>query len=269
MEKNLEIVMQKEVLGKEFKVYGSIEAPLFLAKNVAEWIEYGKTNEGYYNVSKMLLLVDKDEKVVITNRDSGVKTAYLTEDGLYEVLMQSRKPIAKEFKKKVKEILRTIRKTGGYVGNGEMFVNTYFPFLDEQTKILMFREMVKTIDNLNEKLEEQQPAVEFTNTVLNTEDNILVRHLAKIAHNNGIEIGEKRLYGKLREWDMIMKETNEPYQKYIDMGVFKVKARSIITPYGSTKIVHTLMVTPYGQVYIINKLRREIAASQQTMTASI
>lgn len=62
---------------------------------MAEWIDYSKTSQGYYNVSKMLLTIDEDEKITITNSNSGGKKVYLTEDGLYEVLMQSRKPIAK------------------------------------------------------------------------------------------------------------------------------------------------------------------------------
>ena len=104
------------VLGKELTMYGTLENPLFLAKDVAEWIEYSKTSEGYYNVSKMLMTVDEDEKITITisNSDSGngYSAKCLTEDGLYEVLMQSRKPIAKRFKKEVKRILKELRLKG-------------------------------------------------------------------------------------------------------------------------------------------------------------
>lgn len=115
MNNQLEVIDERKVLGKNFRFYGSIENPLFLAKDIAEWIEYSKTSEGYYNVSKMVSTVDESEKMTITNSNSGGKTIFLTEDGLYEVLMQSRKPIAKEFKKEVKEILRTIRKHGVYM----------------------------------------------------------------------------------------------------------------------------------------------------------
>ena len=95
---NLTIINEQEVLGKHFVVYGDFDNPLFLAKDVAEWIEYSKTSEGYYNVSRMVNTVDESEKITITNNNSGGKVTFLTEDGLYEVLMQSRKPIAKEFK---------------------------------------------------------------------------------------------------------------------------------------------------------------------------
>lgn len=110
----LKVIDERIVLEKEFRIYGTVENPLFLAKDVAEWIDYSKTSQGYYNTSKMLMTVDEDEKLTITNSNSGGSKIYLTEDGLYEVLMQSRKPIAKQFKKKVKEILKSIRKHGMY-----------------------------------------------------------------------------------------------------------------------------------------------------------
>ena len=107
----LKVLNEQEVLGKQFKVYGTAEEPLFLAKDVAEWIEYDTSS-----VNKMLANVDDDEKVrknVPTL--GGIQESWcLTENGLYEVLMQSRKPIAKQFKKEVKEILKTIRKHGIY-----------------------------------------------------------------------------------------------------------------------------------------------------------
>lgn len=105
----LKVLNEQEVLGKHFKVYGTPEEPLFLAKDVADWIKHS-------NPRMMLQTVDDDEKGVRNvYTPGGMQEAWcLTEDGLYEVLMQSRKPIAKEFKKKVKEILKTIRKHGLY-----------------------------------------------------------------------------------------------------------------------------------------------------------
>lgn len=109
----LKVLNEQEVLGKQFRVYGTAEEPLFLAKDVAEWIEYSVSN-----VSKMLAAVDDEEKTIRTIVTSGsnyqTEAWFLTEDGLYEVLMQSRKLIAKQFKKEVKEILKTIRKHGIY-----------------------------------------------------------------------------------------------------------------------------------------------------------
>lgn len=107
----LKVLNEQEVLGKQFKVYGTAEEPLFLAKDVAEWIDYDASS-----VNKMLANVDDDEKVRknVPTLGGMQESWCLTENGLYEVLMQSRKPIAKQFKKEVKEILKTIRKHGIY-----------------------------------------------------------------------------------------------------------------------------------------------------------
>ena len=109
----LQVINEQEEIEKEFRVYGTIDEPLFLAKDVATWIEHS-------NPRMMLKKIDEDEKVVNNIYTLGgiQETWFLTENGLYEVLMQSRKPIAKEFKKKVKEILKELRK-----GN-QVLVNT-------------------------------------------------------------------------------------------------------------------------------------------------
>lgn len=107
----LKVLNEQEVLGKQFRVYGTVEEPLVLAKDVADWIEYDTSS-----VNKMLANVDDDEKVRknVPTLGGMQESWCLTENGLYEVLMQSRKPIAKQFKKEVKEILKTIRKHGIY-----------------------------------------------------------------------------------------------------------------------------------------------------------
>lgn len=103
------IIHQANVLGHDLPIYGTAENPMFLAKDIAELIEHS-------NPSSMLATVDDDEKLVETMFISGQNRNYwfLTEHGLYEVLMQSRKPIAKQFKKQVKQILSQIRQRGVY-----------------------------------------------------------------------------------------------------------------------------------------------------------
>ncbi|PDZ01391.1 hypothetical protein COD89_14050 [Bacillus thuringiensis] len=107
---NLSVVHQQEVLGRSFKVYGTVEEPLFLALDVAKWIEHS-------NPTMMLKSVDEDEKRLnFVYTSTGNKDAwFLTEDGIYELLMLSRKPIAKQWKKEVKKILKNIRLNGGHV----------------------------------------------------------------------------------------------------------------------------------------------------------
>lgn len=112
----LTVINEQEVLGKHFRIFGTIDNPLFLAKDVAGWIEYDVSS-----INKMLNNIDDDEKVRKNVPTPGgiQKSWFINEDGLYEVLMQSRKPIAKSFKKKVKEILKSIRKKGAYIRNQE------------------------------------------------------------------------------------------------------------------------------------------------------
>lgn len=101
----IELVTKQEILGKEFMAYGSIEEPYFLAKNVADLI-------GHSNITMMLNSVDEDEKIVLRTKDSLGRennAAFLTENGLYEVLMLSRKPVAKQFKKAIKQLLHELR----------------------------------------------------------------------------------------------------------------------------------------------------------------
>ncbi|MFI3255588.1 MAG: BRO family protein [Eubacteriales bacterium] len=127
MKKELMSFTHREVLGKIFTIYGDFENPMFLAKDVAEWIDYSykDSRKIHRDVSKMLQSVDEDEKVKCTLNLGGedclhggvranTEMWFLTEDGLYEVLMQSRKPIAKAFKKEVKQILKAIRKQGAF-----------------------------------------------------------------------------------------------------------------------------------------------------------
>ena len=103
----LQVIEQREILGKQLTIYGDFEDPLFLAKEVAEWIDYDVSS-----INKMISNVDEDEKVrnIIPTLGGNQEMWFLTEDGLYEVLMQSRKPIAKQFKKEVKTLLKNIRK---------------------------------------------------------------------------------------------------------------------------------------------------------------
>lgn len=106
----IQVLKQTELCGRQFSVYGTTEEPLFKANEVATIIEHS-------TITKMLALVDEDEKGVyqLSTPGGNQQVWMLTEGGLYEVLLQSRKPIAKQFKKGVKQILHEVRTTGGYL----------------------------------------------------------------------------------------------------------------------------------------------------------
>lgn len=122
----LQVIRTDNFHGQPLDIYGDEQEPLFLARAVAEMIDYSKTSQGYYDVQSMLRKVDEDEKIkgiplegTTENFRSGQQVWFLTEHGLYEVLMRSSKPKAKEFKKVVKNILKEIR-TQGYYIQGEL-----------------------------------------------------------------------------------------------------------------------------------------------------
>ena len=138
MENNLIIFEEREVLGRDFKIYGDKDNPLFLAKDVAEWIEHS-------NVSMMLEKVDDEEKEIIRRGtlNNTYSAWFLTEDGLYEVLMQSRKPIAKQFKKEVKKILKELRNTGKVD-----LIENKIQFIDDEKEKQLTKELYKLQETL-------------------------------------------------------------------------------------------------------------------------
>lgn len=113
----VEVIAEREICGKQFRVWNTPEEPLFLAKDVAEWLGY----EGKQCSKNMCRYVSDDEKVKLTawmprsNHYRRIQLWFLTEDGLYELAMLSTKPKAKQFKKEVKKMLKEIRLTGGYI----------------------------------------------------------------------------------------------------------------------------------------------------------
>ncbi|HFQ8798651.1 TPA: phage antirepressor [Clostridioides difficile] len=244
---NLQTIKEQELLGKEFKVYGTLENPLFLARDVAEWIDYSKTSEGYYNTSKMLMSIDEDEKVTITNSNSGGNKLFLTEDGLYEVLMQSRKQIAKQFKKEVKKILKEIRKTGGYIHTTE-------DMSDDEIMARALQVAQRKIESKNRELEEKN---RFINQIASSKNSLLVREVAKvISKSNGIIIGEKRLYEKLRLWGLVFKNSTEAKQFAVEKGYLETVEGTRETSTG-VFTYRTTRVTGKGQEYILKRLLKE------------
>lgn len=108
----IKIINKSTFLDKEIDVWGSVERPLFRAKDVVDWLKAK-------NVTMVIDRVDEEERLKFNLGRNGGNTWFLTEDGLYEVLMQSRKPVAKQFKKGVKKILHEIRTKGGYIATNE------------------------------------------------------------------------------------------------------------------------------------------------------
>ena len=258
--KQLQIIDEREVLGKQLRIYGDFENPLFLAKDIAEWIDYSKNSNGAYNISNMLKTIDDDEKLVLKILISGQnrEMLFVTEEGLYEVLMQSTKPIAKIFKKKVKEILKDVRKYGMYATD-ELLDNPDL-IIKMATRLKEEKEKNK---ELEDKMKENKPKIIFADSVETSKNTILIGELAKIIKQNGVDIGQKRLFTWLRDNGFLIKregtDYNMPTQKSMELELFEIKETAVTHSDGHISINKTPKVTGKGQVYFINKFLKDIA----------
>lgn len=213
----LQIINQQEVLGKDFKVYGTPDEPLFLAKDVAEWIEHSDS-------AKMIQNVDENEKVpnIVRTLGGNQTTWFLTEDGLYEVLMLSRKPIAKQFKAKVKEILKDIRRHGMYATN-ELLDNPDL-LIEAATRIKVQRQQIQQLEAdksaLTVDLAIAQPKAAYFDELVDR--NLLTgfRETAKL-----LKISEKKFVAFLIEHKYIYRDRNGKLCPHADKnnGLFEVK----------------------------------------------
>ena len=243
----IRVIDEREVLGKQFKIYGDFETPLFLAKDVAERLELT-------NVSDMISRVDTNEVTKLNLGGLQGECNFLTEDGLYEVLMQSRKPIAKAFKKEVKEILKSIRKHGAYMTDNTLEEALTSPdfLIRLATELKNEKEARKKAED---KIAEDKPKVLFAEAVNASSTSILIGDLAKILKQNGYDTGQKRLFEILRNKGFLMKtgsSKNMPTQKAMEMGLFEVKETTINNPDGSIRVTKTTKVTGAGQQFFIN-----------------
>ena len=240
----LQIIAEQTLFGKEFKVYGTAEEPLFLAKNVAELIDYDKNKVG-----QMLITVDEEEKENLPIFYSGqVRNMwFLKEEGLYEVLMQSRKPIAKAFKKEVKQILKTIRKNGMYATD-ELLDNPDL-LIKVATKLKEEREKNK---ELQAKIIIDKPKVDFFDEIISSEDTIDMRTVAGLLNIKGL--GRNKLFELLRT-KKILDSRNIPYKRFQDAGYFKIIENKNSDKFGKERVTTKTVVFQKGLDYLRKILR--------------
>lgn len=240
----LTVIQETEILGKKIKMYGTIEFPWFLAKDVAEWIDYSKSN-GKYQISNMIKKVDDEEKGLKSfNTLGGVQeTWFLTEDGLYECCMRSTKDEAKLLKKEIKKYLKSIRLTGAAIPEGreQEMVSYYFSSLSQETQ-------GKIVNELIEKNKELQ---QFYNDLINTEGLMDINTVAK-----ELGIGEYHLFAYLRGKKVFFynkDKVNVPYERFRKEGKFAVKE----TPCHDGQIRNVTYATKKGLEYIRKLLRKD------------
>lgn len=238
--------------------FGSVRAvsvndePYFVGKDVAEILGYERPTDA---VRKR---VDSDDRgVAKMETPSGAQEmTIINESGLYSLILSSKLPKAKEFKRWVTaEVLPAIRKTGGYVNDTAQFVESYFGQLEPNQKhalTMMFDESKR----MSAQLKEQAPKVLFANAVETAHNSILIGDLAKIIRQNGVDIGQKRLFDWMRQNGYLIKDgqsKNMPTQKAMEMSLFEVKESTINNPDGSVRVTRTTKVTGKGQTYFVKK----------------
>ncbi len=237
----------------------------FVGKDVALALEYAET-------ANMRKLLEKDEyreidpqsldftRIVQNGSFDDVpknvhRMLLINESGVYNAAFNSTLPKAKEFKHWVtSEILPTIRKTGGYVNDSELFVTTYLPFADENTKNL-FRITLNTIKQQNEKINELEPKAEFYNAVADSKSAISIQEMAKVLECG---FGQNKMFEFLRQKGLIYHrgKHNYPYQEYVDRGYFNLVEQKYDTD-KSTYIRPKILVYPKGIDYIRKLLEKE------------
>ena len=244
-------IFENEEFGKVRTVIKDGE-PWLVGKDVAVILGYAKPENA------IAAHVDSEDKTTTLIQGSGSnyksKTTIINESGFYSLVLSSKMPRAKEFKRWVTAtILPTLRRTGGYVSNEEMFIENYLPFLDEPYRNL-FRLQMTIIGKLNERIRHDQPLVEFANQVAGTENLIDMNAMAKLARAENIPVGRNKLYGWLKGKGVLM-ANNLPYQAFIDRGYFSVK-ESVFEVNGLKKTYQQTFVTGKGQGFVINLLKK-------------
>lgn len=206
--------------------------------------------------------LDDDEKGVVTTDTLGgaQQTAYVTEAGMYSLVLRSRKPEAKAFKRWVThEVLPAIRKTGAYSVSPAL-PRTYADALRELASTVEAREALVA------KVAADAPKVLFADSVATSNTTILIGDLAKILRGNGVMIGANRLFAQLREDGYLIRrqgtDWNMPTQRSMELDLFKVKETAVTHSDGHVTVSKTPKVTGKGQAYFVNRYCNKPAALQ-------
>ena len=231
--------------------------PWFVAKDVCDCLGLGNSRQA-------LSRLDDDEKNTVTLNDGipgNPEKSIVNEYGLYNLILSSRKPEAKEFKRWVThEVIPAIRKTGGYIGGAENMSEAEIMARAVLIGQRTIEEQKKKIDNLQNEIDVNRPKVLFADAVSASHTSILVGELAKILRGNGCNIGQNRLFERLRNDGYLMKcgtSKNIPTQRAMEKGLFEIKEGSYINGSGVNVITKTTKVTGKGQSFFVNKFLRE------------
>lgn len=242
----------------ENKEFGEIRTvvkdgePWFVGKDVTKIL-------GYERPTKAILdHVDEEDLDAVPIQDSIGRmqnTPAVNESGLYSLIISSKLPNAKKFKKWVtSEVLPSIRKNGGYIAGQETMT-------DDELMARALQVAQNKILERDKQIETMKPKAIFADAVAASHTSILIGDLAKLISQNGVSIGQKRLFKWLRDNGYLIKregsDRNMPTQRSKEMKLFEVKESTISNPDGSVRITRTPKVTGKGQQYFVNKFLTE------------
>lgn len=231
--------------------------PYFVGKDVARILGYKRTADAIRDHVEL-----EDKGVGKIQTPGGMQNVtIINESGLYSLIFSSKLESAKRFKRWVtSEVLPAIRKHGLYatdnvientLNNPDYIINVLTEYKKEKEHNLALKQQVK----------ENKPKVLFADSVAGSDNSILVGELAKLLKQNGVDVGQNRLFKWLRNNGYLIKKSGESYnlptQKSMDLEILDIKKRVINNPDGSSKITRTPKVTGKGQQYFINKFLKE------------
>ena len=239
----------------EIRVVEHEGQPWFVAKDILKALGYAED----YNPSRALQAVPEEWKGVQPIHTPGGMQEMLTlsESGLYFFLARSDKPKALPFQKWLAgDVVPSIRKTGGYM----LTKADDTPESIMARAVLVAQETIERLKNRTAELEEDvqrmKPKELFADSVSASESSILVGQLAALLKQNGVNIGQNRLFERLRNDGFLIKfgeRRNCPTQRALEMGLFELKERTVNNPDGSVRITLITKVTGKGQLYFVNR----------------
>lgn len=231
--------------------------PWFVGKDVAELLGYEKARNA---IAAHVDPEDKKDAPIQGPLGGTQAMTIINESGLYSLVLTSKLPNAKQFKHWVTaDVIPSIRKHGAYatpatieniINNPDFGIRLLQSLKEEQEK-----NKALAADN-----EQMKPKALFADAVASADTSILIGDLAKLIRQNGVMIGQKRLFAWMRDNGYLMKggtSYNMPTQKSMELGIFEVKERTIQNPDGSARITRTTKVTGKGQQYFVNKFLRK------------
>lgn len=241
--------MAKELLVFENPAFGQVRSykgegdeVFFCAVDVCRALGYGNSREA---LRKHVEEDDVTKRDTIDNMGRMQFTSFINESGLYALVFASKLPKAREFKHWVTSVvLPQIRKTGGYIPVSR----------DDDEKTILCKALLiykRTIEEKEALIEAQKPKVMFAEAVTACEDSILIRDLAKLITQNGVKIGQGRLFYWLRLHGYIFQRETRPIQKWVEEGLFDTNVTLVQTHHGAKERI-TTKVTGKGQQYFID-----------------